>query len=223
MARIATGSKRPRAMLNLPNLLTLSRILVIPPMVAAFYLDKNWANIIACVLFVGASLTDFFDGYLARSWSQQSDIGRFLDPVADKLLVAAAILMLVAFDRLGGFQVLAALVILCREILVSGLREFLAELRVGVPVSRLAKWKTGIQMTAIGLLLLGESGPEWLSADSVGAALLWIAAGLTLITGYDYLRDGLKHMSTTSVSTHHREPAPSPAPTKIRASEPGGA
>jgi cardiolipin synthase (CMP-forming) len=214
MARIATGSNRPRAMLNLPNLLTLSRILVIPPMVAAFYLDKNWANIIACVLFVGASLTDFFDGYLARSWSQQSDIGRFLDPVADKL---------VAFDRLGGFQVLAALVILCREILVSGLREFLAELRVGVPVSRLAKWKTGIQMTAIGLLLLGESGPGWLSADSIGAALLWIAAGLTLITGYDYLRDGLKHMSTTSVSTHHRDPAPAPAPTKIRASEPGGA
>jgi cardiolipin synthase (CMP-forming) len=218
-------------MLNLPNLLTVSRILVIPPMVAAFYLDKNWANIIGCALFVGASLTDFFDGYLARSWSQQSDIGRFLDPVADKLLVAAAILMLVAFDRLHGFQVLAALVILCREILVSGLREFLAELRVGVPVSKLAKWKTGIQMTAIALLLLGETGPTWLGAETVGAALLWIAAGLTLITGYDYLRDGLKHMSTTSVSTYRdhsrdepdRKPAATPAAAKIRASESGGA
>lgn len=218
-------------MLNLPNLLTVSRILVIPPMVAAFYLDKNWANIIACALFVGASLTDFFDGYLARSWSQQSDIGRFLDPVADKLLVASAILMLVAFNRLDGLQVLAALVILCREILVSGLREFLAELRVGVPVSKLAKWKTGIQMTAIALLLLGETGPTWLGAETVGATLLWIAAGLTLITGYDYLRDGLKHMSTTSVSTyrdhgrdeHERKPAAPPPATKIRASESGGA
>jgi cardiolipin synthase len=217
-------------MLNLPNLLTVSRILVIPPMIAAFYLDKNWANIIACALFVGASLTDFFDGYLARSWSQQSDIGRFLDPVADKLLVAAAILMLVAFNRLDELQVLAALVILCREILVSGLREFLAELRVGVPVSKLAKWKTGIQMTAIALLLLGETGPKWLAAESVGATLLWIAAGLTLITGYDYLRDGLKHMSTTSVSTyrepgrddHDRKPAAASPAAKVRA-ESGGA
>jgi cardiolipin synthase len=211
-------------MLNLPNLLTLSRILVIPPMVAAFYLDRDWANIIACVLFVGASLTDFFDGYLARSWSQQSDIGRFLDPVADKLLVAAAILMLVGFGRLDGLQVLAALVILCREILVSGLREFLAELRVGVPVSKLAKWKTGIQMAAIALLLLGDSGPTWLQAETVGAAMLWVAAGLTLITGYDYLRGGLKHMSATSVSTYaNYEPLREPPPTKARASEPGGA
>lgn len=211
-------------MLTLPNILTLSRILVIPPMVGAFYLDKDWANIIACILFVSASLTDFLDGYFARSWSQQSDIGRFLDPVADKLLVAAAILMLVGFDRLDGLQVLAALVILCREILVSGLREFLAELRVGVPVSRLAKWKTGIQMTAIALLLLGESGPRWLQPETVGAFLLWVAAGLTLITGYDYLRNGLKYMSTTSVSTHREhEPAPPPGPGKIRVSEPGGA
>lgn len=193
-------------MLTLPNILTLSRILVIPPMVASFYLDKDWANVIACILFVGASLTDFLDGYFARSWSQQSDIGRFLDPVADKLLVAAAILMLVGFGRLDGFQVLAALVILCREILVSGLREFLAELRVGMPVTKLAKWKTGIQMTAIALLLLGESGPRWLHSEVIGAMLLWVAAGFTLVTGYDYLREGLKHMSTTSVSVHPQEP-----------------
>ena len=209
-------------MLTLPNILTLSRILVIPPMVGAFYLDKNWANIIACALFVSASLTDFFDGYFARSWSQQSDIGRFLDPVADKLLVAAAILMLVGFGRLNGLQVIAALIILCREILVSGLREFLAELRIGMPVSKLAKWKTGIQMTAIALLLLGESGPRWLEPENIGAWLLWVAAGLTLITGYDYLRDGLKHMSTTSVSTQH-ERDPAPAPAKARVSESSGA
>lgn len=216
-----------RPILTLPNLLTLSRILVIPPMVAAFYLERNWANIIACVLFVGASLTDFLDGYLARTWEQQSDIGRFLDPVADKLLVAAAILMLVGFDRLEGLQILAALVILCREILVSGLREFLAEIRVGVPVTRLAKWKTGIQMVAIALLLLGDSGPGWLHAEGVGALGLWIAAGLTLITGYDYLRDGLKHMTGESAverSERERRVAGDAArAAKLHPSGPGGA
>lgn len=213
-----------RPLLTLPNLLTLSRILVIPPMVAAFYLERNWANIIACLLFVGASLTDFFDGYLARTWKQQSDIGRFLDPVADKLLVAAAILMLVAFNRLEGLQVLAALVILCREILVSGLREFLAEIRVGMPVTRLAKWKTGIQMVAIALLLLGDSGPDWLHAEGIGALGLWIAAGLTLITGYDYLRDGLKHM-TGAPAAERRERerrASNDAAAKAHASGPSG-
>jgi cardiolipin synthase len=212
-------ASRRAPMLTLPNLLTLSRIFVIPPMVAAFYLDRDWANIIACLLFVGASITDFFDGYVARSWQQQSDIGRFLDPVADKLLVAAAILMLVAFDRLHGFQVLAALVILCREILVSGLREFLAEIRVGMPVTRLAKWKTGIQMVAIALLLLGESGPSWLYASEIGAACLWVAAGLTLITGYDYLRDGLKHMDTDPQARERARRAADTA-SKLRASEP---
>lgn len=213
-----------RPLLTLPNLLTLSRILVIPPMVAAFYLERNWANIIACLLFVGASLTDFFDGYLARTWKQQSDIGRFLDPVADKLLVAAAILMLVGFDRLEGLQVLAALVILCREILVSGLREFLAEIRVGMPVTKLAKWKTGIQMVAIALLLLGDSGPGWLHAEGVGALGLWIAAGLTLITGYDYLHDGLKHM-TGAPAAERRERerrATNDAAAKAHASGPSG-
>jgi cardiolipin synthase len=191
-------------------------------MVGAFYLDRDWANIIACVLFVGASITDFFDGYVARSWQQQSDIGRFLDPVADKLLVASAILMLVAFDRLHDFQVLAALVILCREILVSGLREFLAEIRVGVPVTWLAKWKTGIQMVAIALLLLGDSGPLWLHASEIGAVCLWIAAGLTLITGYDYLRDGLKHMDADPDARERARHAADTA-AKLRASEPGGA
>ena len=182
------------AMFKLPNLLTFSRIAVIPLLVAAFYLDDPFGNIVACALFALAAVTDYLDGYLARAWSQQSNLGRFLDPVADKLMVAAAILMMVAFAMISGWSILAALVILCREILVSGLREFLAELRVGLPVSTLAKWKTAIQMVAITLLLLGDAGPGWLPIVALGDIALWIAAALTLITGYDYLRAGLRHM-----------------------------
>ncbi|HEU0070064.1 MAG TPA: CDP-diacylglycerol--glycerol-3-phosphate 3-phosphatidyltransferase [Alphaproteobacteria bacterium] len=180
--------------LKLPNLLTYSRILVIPLLVAAFYLDDPLGNRVACALFALAAVTDYLDGYLARAWSQQSNLGRFLDPVADKLMVAAAILMMVAVGMISGWSILAALVILCREILVSGLREFLAELRVGLPVSKLAKWKTAIQMVALTLLLLGDAGPAWLPIVQIGDVALWIAAVLTLITGYDYLRAGLRHM-----------------------------
>ena len=136
-------------------------------------------------------MTDWLDGHVARRWSQQSELGRFLDPIADKLLVAATLLMLTAFGRLPAGALLPALVILCREILVSGLREYLAELRVGLPVSRLAKWKTAIQMTAIGFLIVGEAGPALLPVEQIGAVLLWAAALLTLVTGYDYLRAGL--------------------------------
>jgi cardiolipin synthase len=180
--------------LSLPNLLTFSRIAVIPLLVAAFYLEDPLGNIVAAALFTLASITDYLDGYLARAWSQQSNLGRFLDPVADKLMVSAAILMMVAFDSIAGWSILAALVILCREILVSGLREFLAEIRVGLPVSRLAKWKTAIQMIALILLLIGNSAPKWIHAVALGDIALWLAAALTLITGYDYLRAGLRHM-----------------------------
>jgi cardiolipin synthase (CMP-forming) len=138
-------------------------------------------------------VTDWFDGYFARRYHQISRFGRFLDPIADKLLVAAALVMLVEHHRLEGIHVLAALIILAREILVSGLREFLAELRVSVPVSHLAKWKTGSQMVAIAVLLLGDAVPTWVT--EVGLALIWVAAVLTLITGYDYLRMGLRHMA----------------------------
>ena len=179
--------------LNPPNLLTGSRILAIPALVAAFYVPGDFGRWATCVIFTLAAVTDFFDGYLARSWSMQSQLGRMLDPIADKLLVGAAILMLVHFDRA---PILPALVILCREILVSGLREFLAEVQVGLPVSRLAKWKTGVQMTAIGFLLAGTAAPWWLFADYVGAYGLWLAAGLTLITGFDYLVVGLRHSNT---------------------------
>jgi cardiolipin synthase len=180
---------------SLPNLLTLSRILVIPVLVALFFMPGEKAKWAALALFALAGITDYFDGYFARTRRQISALGRFLDPVADKLLIASVILLLVAFDRITGWTVLPALVILCREILVSGLREFLAGLRVRVPVSRLAKWKTGIQMVAIGFLIVGDSSPSLIPALQIGAAGLWIAAVLTIVTGYDYLRSGLKYMT----------------------------
>jgi cardiolipin synthase (CMP-forming) len=185
-------------MLNLPNILTLSRIAAIPLVVACFWLDKNWSQWLSMILFVAACVTDWFDGYFARRYHQISRFGRFLDPIADKLLVAAALLMLVNSGQLSGVHVLAALIILAREILVSGLREFLAELRVGLPVSQLAKWKTGAQMVAIAVLLLGDAAPRLVT--DFGLALIWIAAALTLITGYDYLRTGLRHMAEDAPS-----------------------
>lgn len=179
---------------SLPNILTGSRILTIPVIVATFYIDGDSARWVACVLFVAAAITDFFDGYVARRRNIVSSLGRFLDPIADKLLVAAVLLMLAAFDRVTRLSVLPALVILLREILVSGLREFLAEIKVGMPVSRLAKWKTGIQMTALPVLLVGDAAPRWIPAQPLGEICLWAAAALTLVTGWDYLRAGLKHM-----------------------------
>jgi cardiolipin synthase len=179
---------------NLPNLLTISRIVAIPLVIGTFYLPGDGARWTACALFIAAAITDYFDGYLARVLNQTSTFGRFLDPIADKLLVAAVLLMLAAFDRLSAGTVLPATVILLREILVSGLREFLAQLNVGVPVSRLAKWKTGIQMVALPILLLGDAGPRAIPVQLLGEICLWVSAALTLITGYDYLMAGLRHM-----------------------------
>lgn len=181
-------------MANIPNLLTLFRIALIPVLVASFYVGGDAASRIACAIFVLAGVTDFLDGYAARKFDQRSALGRFLDPVADKLLVAAALLMMVGFGHIAGLAVLPALVILCREILVSGLREYLAEIDVGMPVSGLAKWKTAIQITAIAILLLGEAGPWGLPWVTIGEVGLWAAAVLTLITGYDYLRSALRHI-----------------------------
>jgi cardiolipin synthase (CMP-forming) len=180
---------------SLPNLLTLSRILAIPAVIATFYVSGDFARWFACALFSAAGVTDWLDGHMARRWEQQSEIGRFLDPIADKLLVSATLFMLTAFGRLSAHAILPALVILCREILVSGLREYLAGLRVGMPVSRLAKCKTVIQMIAIGFLIVGDAGPAVLAITAVGELLLWIAALLTLVTGYDYLQAGLRHMA----------------------------
>ena len=187
---------------SLPNLLTVSRIVATPVVVASFYAPGAAAHWFACVLFTAAAVTDWLDGHMARRWRQQSEIGRFLDPIADKLLVSATLFMLTAFGRLSAGTILPALVILCREILVSGLREYLAGLRVGVPVSRLAKWKTFIQMVAIGFLIVGDAGPAFLRVTAVGETLLWTAALLTLFTGYDYLVAGLRHMNR-----RHRVPS----------------
>lgn len=184
-----------RTMLTkVPNLLTLSRIAVIPALVGAFYIASPAGNWIALVIFVAAGITDYLDGYFARALRQQSALGRFLDPVADKLLISAAILMLVAFGRIVDLTVLAAVVILCREILVSGLREFLAGTHVSVPVSQLAKWKTTLQIVAIAFLLVGDAAPALIPAATIGAYGLWIAAVLTLYTGYDYLCAGIRHI-----------------------------
>ena len=184
---------------NIPNTLTWARIVLIPLFVGVFYLPASWLgladkNFWACVMFVLAAVTDWFDGYLARSFNQVSALGRFLDPIADKLLVGAVLMMLAAFDRVSPASVLPAVVILLREILVSGLREFLAEIRIGMPVSRLAKWKTGIQMVALSVLLVGDYGPSELPVRLLGEVCLWVAAVLTMVTGWDYLRSGLKHM-----------------------------
>lgn len=176
---------------NPPNLLTVSRILLIPVLVGLFYVEGDWAQWLACAVFVLAATTDFVDGYMARSWKMQSHFGRWLDPVADKMLVGATVLMLVGVGRA---PLLPSLVIILREIMVSGLREYMAEVRAGLPVSRLAKWKTAVQMTAIGFLLVGDAGPDWLGVAWIGWSGLWVAAVLTLVTGWDYLQAGLRHM-----------------------------
>ncbi len=148
-------------------------------------------------IYVVAAITDYFDGYIARAWQMSSGIGKMLDPIADKLLVAAALLMLVADETIASFSIWAAVIILCREILVSGLREFLAELRVSVPVTQIAKWKTTAQLVAMGFLVAGPAGDAVLPQGwtvTIGLVLLWIAAALTLYTGFDYFRSGIHHI-----------------------------
>jgi len=181
-------------MYNFANLLTFSRILMIPLIVGSFYLDGDKANWIGFAIFTIAGITDFFDGYIARKFSMTSALGKFMDPIADKLLIAAAIMMMVAFHRIEGLAVIAAVVILCREFVVSGLREFLAELKVSVPVSLLAKWKTTLQIIALGFLLVGDASPDIIDAVFIGNICLWVAAVLTLYTGFDYLKAGMRHM-----------------------------
>ena len=183
---------------DLPNLLTLSRIAAIPLMVALAAIQLPWADMAACAVFSIAAITDYFDGKIARDRQITSDFGRMLDPIADKLLVGAALMCLAGFDRLPNWALLPAIIILLREILVSGLREYLASLRIGLPVTRLAKWKTGFQMGALGVLLAGDTGAGaiglgFLPVGWIGEAMLWTAAALTLLTGWDYLRAGLRH------------------------------
>ena len=184
---------------NLPNLLTYGRVAAVPLVVAfLFWPADPWARWTALAIFVAAAITDFFDGYLARAWSQQSSLGRMLDPIADKLLVAAVLLALTADRTVAGLTLWAAIVILCREILVSGLREYLAELRVPVPVTAVAKWKTTVQMIALGFLIAGPAGEAIMPGTIViGEVLLWIAAILTFYTGWDYMKASYDHVGNS--------------------------
>src|ERR1700712_3305 len=187
---------------NIPNLLTYGRILAVPLIVLCFFVEgklaiSDTARWVALWIFVIASITDFLDGYLARIWNQTSNIGRMLDPIADKLLISVSLLLMAADPEktIEGWSLWAAIIILCREILVSGLREYLAALKVSVPVTRIAKWKTTVQMVAIGFLLAGPAGDKLLPyTTQMGIVLLWIAALLTIYSGYDYFRAGLKHI-----------------------------
>ena len=198
---------------NIPNILTIFRIIIIPILVLSFYIDGLVANLVAAGLFLTASITDFFDGYFARSLKAESKFGRCLDPIADKLLVIVAITMLIHFGHKNMAITIPGLIIICREILVSGLREFLAGIQISIPVSKLSKYKTGFQMAAITLLLIGENGSHYavqeimgvegakslkiIIADIImvaGEMLFAIAAFLTVVTGYIYLKIGLKNM-----------------------------
>ena len=180
---------------SLPNVLTYGWIAAVPMLVAClFLLEGDFARWAALTVFVAACITDWLDGYLARIWDQQSALGRMLDPIADKLLVGAALIMLVHDGTIGGWPIWAAVIILSREMLVSGLREFLAELNVKVHVTQLAKWKTTVQMIALGVLLAGPAGDKLVPGVTfAGTFLLWLAALLTLFTGYDYLKAAVRH------------------------------
>jgi cardiolipin synthase (CMP-forming) len=181
--------------MSLPNVLTYARIAAVPALVVCLYFIKGdtgrWT---AFALFVAAAITDWLDGYLARAWEQQSTLGRMLDPIADKLIVGASLIMLVHDQTIAGVTLFAAVIILCREILVSGLREFLAELNVKIHVTQLAKWKTMLQMVALAVLIAGPAADKLVpNITNLGLGLLWIAALLTLWTGYDYLKAGVHH------------------------------
>jgi cardiolipin synthase len=204
---VVTTRAQPKG-LSLPNILTYARIAAIPVVVGCIYAQSImdgplWLRWVAVAVFIAAGVTDYLDGYYARIWNQQSAFGRMLDPIADKLLVASCLLMLAADGIIHGWSLWAAIVILCREILVSGLREYLAALRVRVPVTKLAKWKTTMQLVAIGFLLAGEAGDLAVSMVStaigplvtqIGLLLLWTSALITIYTGYDYFRAGIHHL-----------------------------
>ena len=196
LVTILPDAIRRRGPWSLPNLLTYGRILAIPALVAILFWPRDdWMRWLALGIYTLAAITDYLDGYIARAWSQQSAIGRMLDPIADKLLVAALLLMLVYAGQIEGWTLWAAIVILCREILVSGLREFLADLKVSVPVSKVAKWKTTAQLFALGFLIAGPAGDKVLPGNTtIGIVLLWAAAGLTIYTGWDYFNAGIRHL-----------------------------
>tara|TARA_B100001057_G_scaffold316949_1_gene317081 strand:+ start:207 stop:791 length:585 start_codon:yes stop_codon:yes gene_type:complete len=183
---------------KIPNILTIGRILIVPFFVLAFYLPGSYGDLTALILFIIASFTDFLDGMLARLLGEESKLGELLDPIADKIIVATALILLVMDGTIRHYEVIAAIIILTREILISGLREFLAKGKIKLPVSNLAKLKTVLQMVSIALLLSGETGNKIINfqdynAQTIGIILLWLSAALTLFTGYDYMRKGIDH------------------------------
>ena len=183
---------------KIPNILTIGRIIIVPFFVIAFYLPGFYGDLTAFALFIIASFTDFLDGMLARMFKEESKLGELLDPIADKIIVATALILLVMNETIRDYEVIAAIIILTREIIISGLREFLAKGKVNLPVSNLAKLKTFLQMVAISLLLTGETGNKILNfqdynAQTIGIILLWLSAFLTLYTGYEYLKKGIDH------------------------------
>ncbi len=194
---ITTISSGPSRTWSLPNLLTYGRLAAVPVVVGLlFWSEIDWVRWVALGIYIVAAITDFLDGYLARVLSQQSALGQMLDPIADKLLVSAVLMMLVADHTIVSYSLVAAVVILSREILVSGLREFLADLKVSIPVSRIAKWKTTLQLIALGFLIAGPAGEEILPGSTkIGLVLFWLSALLTLYTGWDYLKAGVKHVT----------------------------
>ena len=184
--------------LKIPNILTFGRIVIVPIFVLSFFLPGFYGDLIPFVLFIIASFTDFLDGLLARLFKEESKLGELLDPIADKILVCSALILLVADGTIKNFEVIAAVIILTREILISGLREFLAKIKIKMPVSSLSKVKTFIQMFSISILLTGETGNTLINfqdynAQTIGIILLWLSAFLTIYTGYDYLRKGIDH------------------------------
>ena len=184
---------------KIPNILTIGRIIIVPFFVVSFFLPGFYGEIIPFLLFILASFTDFLDGLLARLYKEESKLGELLDPIADKIIVSAALILLVMNGTIQNYEVIAAIIILTREILISGLREFLGKVQVHMPVTSLAKVKTFIQMFSIAILLTGETGNtiinfEDYNAQTVGIILLWLSAFLTLYTGYDYVRKGIDHI-----------------------------
>ena len=184
--------------IKIPNYLTIGRIIIVPFFVISFYFPGFYGDIIPLTLFIIASFTDFLDGLLARMYKEESKLGELLDPIADKIIVAAALILLVMDGTIRNYEVIAAIIILTREILISGLREFLAKGRIKLPVSNLAKLKTFLQMFSISILLTGETGNKLINfqdynAQTIGIIFLWFSAFLTLYTGYDYLRKGIDH------------------------------
>lgn len=187
---------------NLPNCLTLSRIIIIPLVAVLVMVHKPITDLLACILFIIAGITDYLDGKLARAWQQLSDFGKMFDPIADKLLVGIILIVMAGYDRLPYGGLIPAMIILAREILVSGLREYLSSFEISLPVTKLAKWKTTFQMVAIGFLLAGDSSAEllninWFPVNVIGSILLWIAAILTIITGWGYIHTGIRFINKT--------------------------